>query len=136
MDWQPQTKRSAPPAPLRRTVRARRSGKAVSPDDDEDDWLFGDGPPARVHPTPVKLTCALDVASSKVTTVTPSSIAPAAEPAAVALKSIETPATVEQGGRVLNFHPSDPLARYVPLRVRRVPSDEDWLMNKLVPNEA
>lgn len=47
----------------------------------------------------------------------------------------ETPAPAEQG--VLVFPLSDPLARYVPLSICRIPSDEDdWLMDSLKPNEA
>ena len=77
-----------------------------------------------------KLTCAPDVTTSETTTAAPIAV----EPAVVTPKSIETPAAVEQA--VLISPLSDPLARYVPLSIRRIPSDEDWLMNSLKPNEA
>ena len=120
MDWQRKTKRSAPPAPLRRASRARSSGKVVHIAFSEDEEDFGGGPPVRVHSTLVKLTCAPDVATSETTTTAPAIVAPAA---------------AEQCGGVPIFLPSDPLARYVPLSVRRIPSDEDWLMEGLKPAE-
>ena len=138
MDWQRKRKRTAPPAPLRRASRARSSGKVVQIafSDDEEDWLETGGPLVRVHSTPAKLTCAPDVTTSETTTASPpAAVEPAAtEPAIVARKSLETPATVEQGMSI--FPLSDPLARYVPLRIRRIPSHEDWLMDSLKPNEA
>ena len=138
MDWQRKTKRSAPPAPIRRASRARSSGKVVQIafSEDAEDWLETGGPPVRVHSTPAKLTCAPDVTTSETTTASPpTAVEPAAtQPAVVAPKSVETPAPVEQG--VISFPLSDPLARYVPLRIRRIPSDEDWLMDSLKPNEA
>ena len=123
MDWQRKTKRPAPPAPLRRAAHARSSGKVMRAafSDDEEDWLVTGGPLVRVHSTPVKLTCAPDVTTSET---------PTAGPAVV------DPIAAEQCGGLPVFLPSDPLARYVPLSVRRIPSDEDWLMEGLKPAEA
>lgn len=100
--------------------------------DDEEDWLETGGPPVRVHPNLVKLTCTPDIATSAAAAVEPA----AAEAAAVASKSIKTSAAVQEQSCVPICSPSDPLSRYVPLRIRRIPSGEDWLMDSLRPTEG
>mmetsp|Transcript_1012 Transcript_1012/g.2807 ORF Transcript_1012/g.2807 Transcript_1012/m.2807 type:complete len:140 (-) Transcript_1012:363-782(-) len=135
MEWQ-RKKRSAPQAPPRRTAHARASGKimAVAFSDDEEDWLETGGPPVRVHPTLVKLTCAPDVATSEATTAAAAVEPAAAEAAAVGCKRIKT--SVQEQSGVPICSPSDPLSRYVPLGIRRIPSGEDWLMDSLRPTEG
>lgn len=104
--------------------------------DDEEDWLETGGPPVRVHPTPVKLTCTPDVDTSEATAAAAAVEPGAAEAAAVASKSIETPAAVREQGGVPIFRPSDPLSRYVPLSARLLACDEDWLLESLAPAEG
>ena len=100
-------KRSAPPPP-RKAVRARRDQpRALVLTDDDDDWLLGDGSPAR-DGGPRPLTCRPP---------------PIALHVPLAVRPLEPPL-------------ADPVAKYTPIAVRRVASDEDWLMERDAPVEG
>lgn len=111
MEWQLK-KRLLPAAPVRASQHAKprqpRKRKAVVITDTDEEWQVC------TNPVPIKLTCS--------------------PPSDVASRGTSATPFVAPSPRYQP--PSDPLSKYQPLSVRKMNSDEDWMMEKTMSAEA
>jgi hypothetical protein len=117
MEWQKKKRERSPPRAPKHMPKHATSSKTRALAKDDEDWLFGAGPPVTVG-SPSKLTCRtpsdVEVAAST------SSAAPAR---LVPTTAAKPPASLETL-----------LAKYPPLSVQRAAPIDDWLVEDK-PNE-
>ena len=111
--WMPK-KRDQPQAAARPVRHAKpRQRKVPVITDTDEEWTL------RLDPRPCRLTCVPPPSSDVGASVPQPQPTPVVKP-----KPVVAPPP-----------PSCPLHKYTPLSVRRIPSDEDWLMRGLKPAE-